>query len=109
MDYPTAYYEGKILDVQEKTIEDPERINQGFSDTMQVVTLKILNGPFKGQGHTIEHFNLGNAAYDIWVSRGDHVQLFAELTQDKSDIVRWPQSVSYTHLDVYKRQGKDTI
>ncbi len=99
LDYPTAYYEGKILDVQEKTIEDPERINQGFSDTMQVVTLKILNGPFKGQGHTIEHFNLGNAAYDIWVSRGDHVQLFAELTQDKSDIVniyisdfvRWPQ------------------
>lgn len=92
-------YEAEVLKVKEDTLKDSELLGQGFEDRLQVVTLKILEGPFKGQQYTIRHYNMLNSAYNLWVEKGDKVQIYAELTEDGSkmtdlyiaDFVRYPQ------------------
>ncbi len=106
IEYPTEFYQAKVLEVIEKPLEDTSLLEQGFPEVYQVVKLKILDGKFQGQDHTIDHINMGNAAYDIWVDQGDKVMLFAELTEDSTDImnlyisdfVRWPYLRNLTIL-----------
>lgn len=105
-DNPTEFYQGKVLEVLEEAMDDPDMALQGFPETFQVVTVKILDGEFKGQEYTIDHMNTGNAAYDIWVEKGDKVVLFSELNEDAtaimdvyiSDFVRWPSLRNLTLL-----------
>ncbi len=106
IEYPTEFYRAKILNVREEPLLDEDLVDQGFPDTYQVVDLEILEGKFKGEGFTIDHINMGNAAYDIWVKEGDKVMLFAELTEEEDDIVnvyisdfvRWPYLRNLTIL-----------
>lgn len=105
-DNPTEFYQGRVLGVLEEAMDDPDMALQGFPETFQVVTVKILDGEFKGQEYTIDHMNTGNAAYDIWVEEGDKVVLFSELNEDAtaimdvyiSDFVRWPSLRNLTLL-----------
>lgn len=94
----SEFYEAKVIKVEEKPMEDQALLDQGFPDTMQIVTVKILKGPFTGEERKIDNINTGNAAYDLWVDRGDNVVLYAELSDDEteitdlyiSDFIRWP-------------------
>lgn len=106
IEYPTEFYQAKVVEVKEEPLEDASLLEQGFPEVFQVVKLKILDGKFKGQDYTIDHINMGNAAFDIWVEQGDKVMLFAELTEDSTDIVnlyisdfvRWPYLRNLTIL-----------
>lgn len=91
-------YEAEVLNVKEDTLESPELLEQGFDNRLQIVTLKILKGPFQGEKYTIENYNMSNSAYNLWVEKGDKVQVYAELNSDDSkitnlyiaDFVRYP-------------------
>ena len=106
VELPTDFYEAKVLKIEERKLENADLEAQGFTDTVQIVTVKILDGKFKGQEKVIENMNTGNAAYDIWVDKGDKVLLYAELTEDQSEIenifisdfVRWPNLRNLTLL-----------
>lgn len=109
INYPTEFYQAKVVEVKEEPIVDTNLLNQGFPEVFQVVRLKILDGKFQGQYFTIDHINMGNEAYDIWVEQGDKVILFAELTEDSTDIVniyisdfvRWPFLRNLTILFIF--------
>jgi len=106
IEYPTEFYRAQIIKVREEPLLDEDLAGQGFPDIYQVVELEILDGKFKGEKYTIDHINMGSAAYDIWVKEGDKVMIFAELTEGKdsivnvyiSDFVRWPHLRNLTIL-----------
>lgn len=96
----TEIYEAKVIHVKEEVLQDQSLLSQGFEEIMQVVTIQILEGPFQGEEHTIEHFNMENAAYSLWVKEGDKVQIYAQLSGDQSEIESLYISdfVRYPHL-----------
>lgn len=94
----TEIYKAEVIHVTKETLQDETLLNQGFEDVVQKVTIQLLEGPFKGEEYTIEHFNMENAAYSLWVEEGDKVQIYAQLNYDQSkieslsisDFVRYP-------------------
>ena len=67
---------GKVIAIQ---YIDTNNITGGETEqTKQLVTVKILNGAFKGEEVTLENHLTTNPAYDILLTKGDKVILHLE-------------------------------
>ncbi|NLW16785.1 MAG: YibE/F family protein [Firmicutes bacterium] len=74
-------FRGIVLEVE--PAEENPLGESGYDSEANNVTIRFLNGPYKGQEMTILHITGGNPAYDIFVEPGNKVLLEAELDGDE--------------------------
>ena len=67
--------EGKVENIN---FVDTEAFTQGEQNIKQQVTVKVLNGQFKGTERITDNMLTGNPAYDIHLEKGDKVILHFE-------------------------------
>lgn len=67
--------EGKVENIN---FVDTEAFTQGEQNIKQQVTVKVLNGHFKGTERITDNMLTGNPAYDIHLEKGDKVILHFE-------------------------------
>lgn len=72
-------YRGEVLEV---ISEEKQEIEGGLESTLQILKVRITNGPFKGE--TIEVNNLleANSAYNIEVSEGNQIFIISDFDQE---------------------------
>jgi len=76
-----------------------EDINGNEQNTKQIVTLKILNGEFKGTEIVVDNMLTGNPAYDIKLSKGMKVILHSEVP---SDAIISPENIDFFIADIQR-------
>ena len=77
-DSSSAVLESATGIVESISYEDMDSINQGEETIKQEVTIKVLNGKYKGTQRIVDNMLTSNPAYDINLSKGDKVILHLE-------------------------------
>ena len=83
--------------VESVQYEDVEVIPNAKETVKQEVLVRVTSGEFKGTQRIIDNMITGNPAYDINLSKGDHVILHVEPV---SDVVAGPSDVNFYIADV---------
>lgn len=80
--YASGIVQSIIAEAQNKTLQE----SFGGSQTIQLVSVKILNGEYKGKVVQVQNQLTSNPAYDIKVKPGDRVILDIEMQGNELDI-----------------------
>lgn len=72
-------YKGEVLEV---ISEEKQEVEGVLESTLQILKVKITNGPFKGEIIEVNNLSEANSAYNIEVSKGDQIFIILELDQE---------------------------
>ncbi len=76
-------YKGEVLEV---ISEEKQELEGGLEETLQILKVKITNGPFKGEIIEVNNLSEANSAYNIEVSKGDQIFIILEFDQEANII-----------------------
>ena len=96
------YAKAKVIEVETavETFDLEEAEGQGFSQTIQYVTLKILSGKFRGEVVGVNHMASGMIAGDMVLKAGDKVLVFVD---EYPSEVESPSGAPLFHIADYVR------
>jgi uncharacterized membrane protein len=72
-------YKGEVLEV---ISEEKQELEGGLEETLQILKVKITNGPFKGEIIEVNNLSEANSVYNIEVSKGDQIFIIPEFDQE---------------------------
>lgn len=79
----TQMVKGKIVEIlEENELSNDDQMGENIKVIDQLVKVKILTGPFKGEIVICENNNSGNLAYDIILKEGQRVVLELDAEED---------------------------
>ncbi|HBT46734.1 MAG TPA: YibE/F family protein [Peptococcaceae bacterium] len=76
-----SMFRARVLSVEPLAAE--ETLAPGFSLERQLLTVKVVRGPFAGQTLVMENAHTGHPAYDLQIEAGDLVLVWAEVSGDR--------------------------
>ena len=72
-------YRGKVLEI---ISEEKQEIEGGMESRLQILKVRITNGPFKGEIIEVNNFLEESGAYNIEVSEGDQIFIIPEFDSE---------------------------